>query len=207
MHEDNDAFILTIIDELIKIKAVKIGEFTLKSGEISPIYIDLREIYSYPQLYMNIVQALVNLGMPIYCKHVLGLLYAGIPLASLYAATTQKPLLLLRKEKKDYGLKKMVEGKYKKGDYVLMIDDLVSDGASKLRDKQLLMDNSLQCNDVHVLIDRCISKNIGEYLYDVHNIHFKAVMTIHDIVRRMAETNQITSEEESRVWSYIYQNG
>lgn len=205
MEETNETLVPQIIDDLIKINAVKTGEFILKSEIVSPIYIDLRLIFSFPQLHMKIVQALVNLGCPQYCKHVVGLPYTGIPLASLYSVATQKSLLLLRKEEKEYGTKKRVEGRYTRGDSVLLIDDIVGDGGSKVKDKTILIQNKLTCNDVHVLIDRSVRGTASDYLYRVHNLRLKSVMTITDIISRMKQVGKLSEEQENDILDFLIQ--
>lgn len=95
-----------VIRKLYEIEAVKLGTFTLKSGATSPIYIDLRQIIGYPKL----MQALANLiwekvdfvDVNLLC----GVPYTALPIATCLSLQLNKPMVMVRKEAKNYGTKK-----------------------------------------------------------------------------------------------------
>lgn len=109
---------------------VKHGDFTLKSGKKSPYYIDLRPLISDPAKIRIISNQIYNfIDTPKDVK-ICGLPYAGIPYACAISILYYIPLIMLRKEQKKHGTKKMIEGVFKEGDEIVIIDDILTTGSS-----------------------------------------------------------------------------
>jgi orotate phosphoribosyltransferase len=143
-----------LLESLINIDVIKYGEFTLRSGEISPIYIDLRSIISYPQLLRAVSHSLWDCA-----KHLKPSLLCGVPYTALSFTTCISleqniPMLMCRKEAKDYGTKKQIEGIFSIGQNCLIIEDVVTTGGSVLKVADTLKKQGLQVTDIVVLVDR-----------------------------------------------------
>lgn len=100
---------------LYEIQAIKFGSFTLKSGIISPVYLDLRGIVSFPHILKALCEALWKKVEPLSFDYLCGVPYTALPLATCLSVTHDLPMVLRRKEAKDYGTKRMIEGVYQKG--------------------------------------------------------------------------------------------
>jgi uridine monophosphate synthetase len=133
---------------------IKFGEFKLKSGIMSPVYVDFRGLISKPKLLAEVGQALAARAKQIGCDRIAGIPYAGIPLGVAAAIAGDLPMIYPRKEVKDYGTSKRIEGEYKAGDKVLVIDDIITDGASKIEAIEPLTEAGLVVTDVLVILDR-----------------------------------------------------
>lgn len=107
--------------------------FEYKSGILSPIYTDNRLIISYPAKWDKIINFLVHeikfIGKP---DVIAGVATAGVPHAALIAAKLSLPLIYARPALKGHGLDKQVEGVLKRGQKVIVIEDLVSTGMSSM---------------------------------------------------------------------------
>jgi orotate phosphoribosyltransferase len=151
----------TLADVLLKTGAVKFGAFRLKLHEkqpdapLSPIYVDLRVLQSYPDALDTAVAALAELieshGLKFTC-------YAGIPLAatplvSVLSHLTRVPMVTPR-QVKTHGSTESVDGSFTPGETVLVIDDVVSHADSKLEAIGVLESRGLAVRDVAVLVDR-----------------------------------------------------
>jgi len=189
-----------IIDALIDIEAVKFGEFKLKSGIISPIYIDLRVIVSYPQLLKNIAQALMELADSIVYDSIAGIPYTALPIATAYSLESGKPMIYARKEKKEYGTAQQIEGIWKKGDTVLIIDDLITDGASKSETFELFESAGLIVNDIVILIDREQGgkENIQKTGHKVHSL-----ISIFEVLDRIKSLNKLDKQRYNEILAFL----
>ncbi len=148
-------------DALLEVGAVKFGAFRLKLHEtqpdapLSPIYVDLRVLQSYPDALDTAVAALREL---ITRDQLQFTRYAGIPLAAtpltaVLSHVTRVPMITPR-EQKTHGAGGTINGAYTPGETVLPIDDVVSHADSKLEAIRVLEAAGLVARDVAVLVDR-----------------------------------------------------
>ncbi len=156
MNIDHPDFVI-FAEKLYNIGAIKIGKFKLKSGIISPFYLDLRLIPSEPQIFKFVVDVYKSMIQELnyHPECIAGLISAGIPFATGISLDMNIPLLQIRSDVKEHGTKKMIEGilpkKYTK---VVLIDDLISTGATKLDAIEALRSKGYIVKDLIVLIDR-----------------------------------------------------
>jgi len=161
-----------LIFKLQEINAIQFGTFTLKSGIVSPIYIDLRLVVSYPDLLRQVAQAMwqkiSHLDFDLLC----GVPYTAIPFATAISLQYNKPMVMRRKEVKDYGMKKLIEGKFKAGQKCCIIEDVITTGSSIFETIAPLEQAELIAKDVAVLIDREQggAKNLQDKGYRVHSV-------------------------------------
>lgn len=131
---------LAIAEMLLKTETIQVYReqpFVFVSGRISPVYIDCRRLLSFPDVREAIVKQLVDkvnrkIGVAAI-DVVAGGETAGIPYAAFVSHEVRKPMIYVRKDPKGYGRTKQVEGVLEQGQRVLLVEDLVTDGMSKLR--------------------------------------------------------------------------
>ena len=168
-----------LADELLDAGCIKFGEFTLKSGLKSPIYIDLRQIISHPKLLAEIAQAYLPILSSLRFSRIAGLPYAAIPIATAISLAGDYPMIYPRKEVKTYGTKAEIEGEYHAGETVLVIDDLATTGGSKFEAIEKLTGVGLVVKDIVVLVDRQsgAKESLAQAGYSMH-----AVLTISQLL-------------------------
>jgi orotate phosphoribosyltransferase len=151
----------TLADELLKTGAIKFGAFRLKLHEkqpdapLSPIYVDLRVLQSYPDALDTAVVALAELieSHGLKFSRYAGIPVAATPLVAVLSHLTRVPMITPR-EIKTHGSGETVNGSFTPGETVLVIDDVVSRAESKLEAISVLESHGLIVRDVAVLVDR-----------------------------------------------------
>ena len=130
--------------------------FRLASGNHSPIYVNCRQVISEPAFMALFTAAAANVLQRSGCSFaaVAGGETAGIPFAAYLARDLGKRMLYVRKKAKGYGIASKVEGVVRAGDRVLLVEDLITDGGSKLGFVDALRDDGATVEDALVLFDR-----------------------------------------------------
>jgi uridine monophosphate synthetase len=195
--EEMDPHLAALADGLLEAGCIKFGEFTLKSGLKSPVYIDLRLIISHPKLLAEVAQAYLPLISKLQFSRIAGLPYAAIPIATAISLAGDYPMIYPRKEAKAYGTKAEIEGEYHAGETALVIDDLATTGGSKFEAIEKLTGAGLIVRDVVVLIDR--QSGAKESLAQA-GFNFHAVATITELLDYWEKTGRVENEkiEETR---------
>ncbi|MEK7059899.1 MAG: orotate phosphoribosyltransferase [Patescibacteria group bacterium] len=176
--------------DLFEIGALKFGEFTFKSGIVSPIYVDLRLFISYPKVLKKVTKLYAQQLESLKYDRLAGVAYAALPIAGSISLELEQPWIFMRKEglQKGYGLKKSLEGEYNKGETVVMIEDLVTKATSLLEAISAIEGHDLVVKDAVVLLD--YGKGGGQKLADKgYKLH--AFMTMHELVDIMHAEGKI----------------
>jgi len=144
--------------DLVTNDVLKFGEFILNSGKKSPYYVDLRQAISDPLTMDLIANCLVRIienevGTGSFDK-IMGVPTAGIPFTALVCQKLSVPMLYYRKERKDHGIAKKVEGRMEANDRILMIDDLITSGKSVIQVAEAVREQGGRISELVVLLDR-----------------------------------------------------
>jgi len=143
-----------LVLSLYGVGAIKFGKFRLTSGLESPIYIDLRVAISHPSIYKQLVNAMVNLLNNRDVDLIAGIETAGIPWASMVAYELGKGLVYVRKEAKEHGTSRLVEGDLKPGAKIIVIDDVITTGSSIVRAIRILREQGGSVIGAAAFVDR-----------------------------------------------------
>ncbi len=136
--------------------ALQFGEFTLASGAKSSYYIDIKKASTKPDVLGQIARAMAGkmreLGLR--PKRIAGVVLGSIPLATALSLETGIPLLMVRKERKDHGTGKLVEGDLEAGDDVLVVEDVITTAGSSMKAIGELRGEGANVSKVFSVIDR-----------------------------------------------------
>ena len=166
---------------LLEIKAVDFNTdepFTLASGLPSPSYVDCRKLISYPRIRSTLMDFLTvtvmrNAGFEAF-DNIAGGETAGIPFGALVAERMALPMSYVRKKPKGYGRNARIEGAMSEGQRVLLVEDLTTDGGSKLSFVDAIRETGATCHDTAVIFYYDIFpetvKTLGDHGVALHHL-------------------------------------
>jgi orotate phosphoribosyltransferase len=191
---------LELLRSLHEINAIKLGTFKLKSGVVSPIYIDLRQLISHPTILRaaasNLWQHCENLHYDIIC----GIPYSAMPIATCLSLEHDISMIMRRKEKKSYGTKQQLEGQFTSGQTCLIIEDVITSGASILETTADLLAQQLIVRDIAVIIDR---EQGGRENLRQHNLQIHAVFSLTEILDGLNQLNLLAPNQHTLIKTYL----
>jgi len=208
----------TLAIDLFDAGCVRFGDFELKSGRRSPIYLDLRNLAGHPDLMRRIARRylpLLGRAVPLSdsapsstSQHDAGDAFArlaGVPLAGLPIATAVSlesgiPMVYPRSGVKTHGTRAAIEGPFRRGERVVVIDDVATSGISVLDAVERLRGAGLDVGVAVVLIDR--GGRAAEALAD-EGVELRAVTGLGDIVESLCTGGRITDTEADRVREFL----
>jgi orotate phosphoribosyltransferase len=181
---------------LYKIGALKFGTFKLTDGKISPYYIDLRLVPSFPDAFHKICEFYVKLieSMTKIEKftRIAGIPTAGLSFASVVAYHLNKSLIYPRPTQRRHGRERRVEGILMPGERVLLLDDLVTSGSSLLKAASAIRAEGGVVSDAMVLIDR---EEGGKERLARNNIELHRLLKAEEAANRLHSIGAITTIE------------
>jgi orotate phosphoribosyltransferase len=191
----NEAIKVEMAKILRKIDALKFGVFKLSSGKVTPYYIDLRVVPSFPDAFRQICdfyaqQITSQIGLENF-KRVAGIPLAGIPFASQIAYNLKKPFLYVRKGARLHGRARRVEGILISGDRVLLIDDLVTTGLTLRKAAEAVRAEGGVVTEAVTLLDR---EEGGKEKLLKSGIKLHALLRISEVANTLFEIGAIDEE-------------
>lgn len=171
-------------NELLKnfAKVAKFGDFTLSSGKKSDFYIDCKEILLTRCVMINISHCITYLTRELGYNVIAGLTSGADPIVCAQVAYgfADRSGLFVRKEQKSYGTEKLIEGSFKTGDKVLIVDAVLTTGDSLKYVYNILVSRNLVPVGAVVLVDRQENDTLT-FMSDYMKIPIMTIMTREEI--------------------------
>ena len=189
--------------ECYKLGIIKFGRFTLKSGIKSPFYVDLRPLASDPKILKLLANYLLDMLPLDNFDLICGVPYAALPMATAMSLESYLPLIIKRKEAKQYGTKKILEGIYKPGQNCLLVEDVITSGASLLETIPEIENEGITVSDIVVVLDR---QQGGREMLEKKGFRVHSLFTISDVCTILKDEGHLTDDEVERINDFLAGN-
>ena len=193
---------------LIDIESVKFSfdkPFTLTSGLKSPVYVDCRKIISY----VNEREIILNYAIKYFKENKIefeilaGGETAGIPYAAFFSQILKKPMIYIRKKPKGFGKDQQIEGNYIRNQKAILIEDLATDGGSKIIFVKALREANIQVSDIFVVFYYDIF-NINKSPLGSLNVKMHSLCTWKNIISVLAEKKLFSEEKIQNLKNFLH---
>ena len=189
--------------ECYKLGIIKFGRFTLKSGIESPFYVDLRPLASDPKILKKLANYLLEMLPLDNFDLICGVPYAALPMATAMSLESYLPLIIKRKEAKEYGTKKMIEGIFQKGQNCLLVEDVITSGKSLLETIPEIENEGISVSDIVVVLDR---QQGGKEMLESKGYRVHTLFTISEVCSILKEENHLSDDEVTRIDDFLKGN-
>ncbi|OWK74209.1 orotidine 5'-phosphate decarboxylase [Flavobacteriaceae bacterium JJC] len=186
--------------ECYQLGIIKFGRFTLKSGIESPFYVDLRPLASDPKILKRLANYLLDMLPLDNFDLICGVPYAALPMATAMSLESYLPLIIKRKEAKDYGTKKMIEGIYTKGQNCLLVEDVITSGKSLLETVPEIENEGISVSDIVVVLDR---QQGGKEMLESKGYRVHTLFTISEVCKILKDEGHLSDDEVSRINDFL----
>ena len=195
-----------IANLLLSIGCVNINfkkQFTLTSGKKSPVYVDCRKLISFPkerELIINEMSKQIKSKYKDNSTIIAGGETAGIPYSSFLCQKMKYPMIYIRKSPKGFGKGKLIEGEFKKNNQSILVEDMATDGGSKIHFIKALRQNKLKVKDIYVVFYYGIypkaKKNISKMKVNLNYLtSWRDILTI--------SPNYISDKDHKNLKNYL----
>jgi orotate phosphoribosyltransferase len=164
--------------------------FKLASGEISPFYVDCRSLMAHPQARRLVAElayeSLTACEFDCLGGLELGAIALSVTISDFACAAARERLwrtFVVRKQAKDHGLSKLIEGSIHPGDRALIVDDVLTSGGSLLKAVGVAREAGLLVNHALVIVDR--QEQEGRARLEKEGVRLMSLLTIQDLMRAM----------------------
>ena len=180
--------------------------FILTSGRASPVYVDCRRLIAFPRQRQQLMDMAVTLlddavGFS-EIDVVAGGETAGIPFAAWIAERTVRPMAYIRKKPKGFGRNARIEGALEEGQRVLLVEDLATDGGSKLSFVEGIRDAGAECAHCFVIFHYGIFPQSVQHLKDA-GVTLHALATWWDVLAYAEEEGSFPAEQTDQVRAFL----
>ena len=195
--------------DLLEIGAIKFGAFKLKlhdtmpDAPLSPVYIDLRILRSFPKLMDTLTKVYQELTSGLKFDVYADVPTAATPLVAVLSYKTGIPMISPRKDEKSHGIRRQIDGVFKQGQVALLVDDLITQAESKLETISILEENGIKVLDVAVLVDR---EQGGAKQLESRGYACHAAFKLRELLKLYLDLQRITPEKYGQVISYLEGN-
>lgn len=193
-------------ERLIRAKAVEFlteEPMRLKSGLISPVYVDNRKLFYYPEAWSDVIETMASRveEFDLSFDIVAGVEAAGSMHAAALAYRLRLPAIMVRREAKTYGNRSRIEGGCVKGKNVLLLEDHISTGLSCLDAIRGLRDEGATVTQVMSITNFGIPETVKLFAED--GLTTFEVIAFNKVVNKAREMGNIMPEEEKLVLEWL----
>lgn len=189
-----------LILDMYDVGMIKFGEFTLKSGKQSYVYADIRTAISHPEIFTTLCDLLYSKMTGLNYDLICGVPYSALTFASGIAYAHKIPMLLKRKEAKDYGTKKILEGNYKSGDRCLIIEDVITTGMSISETTTVIEEAGVKVTDIVCFVDR---NQGGRERMHAQGYTLHSIIDLYQLIDILLENGKISAEDKAKAVALI----
>jgi len=178
---------------------VKFGVFEFSGGRKSPVYINIRNISAYPETMSVIIDEMSKVVKKLDVNIVAGAELAGIFLASGVAIKNKMPMVYVRRRPKRYGDPSMIEGLIKKDDKAVLIDDMMTNGMSKLNFIEGIR-HEAKVEDLLIVLDR---EQGGQETLEKEGVKLHKLITLKELIDYMRKNELVDDKTATDVLLYL----
>ncbi|XP_074596121.1 uncharacterized protein LOC141851260 [Brevipalpus obovatus] len=192
-----------LIDMLYDVGAIMLKNVTLKSGLISPIYVNLRSLTGQSELFAMMLAEFMTLLDGLEYDLICGVPHGAVQFSHFMSQFLGKNHIFPRDSAKNYGTKNQIDGIYKSGQRVLLVEDVITSGQSIVELVQTLRGHGLIVEDVLVFVDR---DQKGSENLQQHGLKLKSVFNLPEIIEFLLSRGKISQNHCKELEDWISKN-